>query len=212
VEFEVAREEMVREQLEAREVRDPRVLDAMRRVPRHLFVPDIPPELAYADHPQPIGEEQTISQPLMVALMTEALDLWGDEKVLEIGTGSGYQTAILAELCASVVSIERHASLADRARCVLESLGYRNISVYAADGTLGWPDEAPFPRILVTAGAPRVPRSLLDQLDAGGLLVAPIGDRFTQELVAVHKDAGGVLRSVNHGACTFVPLVGREGW
>ena len=209
---EEARERIVREQLEARDVRDPRVLGAMRRVPRDAFLPDVPAELAYGDYPQPIGEDQTISQPLMVALMTEALELWGDEKVLEIGTGCGYQTAILAELCASVVSIERHASLADRARRTLEALGYRNVSVHAGDGTLGWPKEAPFQRILITAGAPRVPQPLLEQLDEGGVLVAPVGDRITQELVAVHKGAGGSLRCVHHGACTFVPLVGREGW
>jgi protein-L-isoaspartate(D-aspartate) O-methyltransferase len=188
------------------------VLDAMRRVPRHLFVPDISIDAAYADRPQPIGEDQTISQPLMVGLMTQVLDLFGDETVLEIGTGSGYQTAILAELSARVVSIERHASLADRARATLKALGYRNIAIHIGDGTLGWSTEAPYDRVLVTAGAPRVPQALLDQLAVGGVLVAPVGDRYSQELIAVHKGAEGALRRDRHGACTFVPLIGNDGW
>jgi len=212
VDYEESRERMVAEQIEARDVHDPRVVAAMRRVPRHLFIPEVPPALAYTDRPQPIAAAQTISQPLMVALMTQALDLWGDEKVLEIGTGSGYQTAILAELSASVFSVERHAVLADAARSVLASLGYRNVAIHVGDGTLGRPEDAPYDRILVTAGAPRVPRPLIDQLAEGGVLVAPIGDRFTQELVELHKRPGGGMQHVNHGACVFVPLVGTEGW
>lgn len=212
MQFDEAREQMVREQLEARGVRGTRVLAAMRRVPRHAFVPGVRAEDAYADRPLPIGSRQTISQPLMVALMTGALQLEGPERTLEIGTGSGYQTAVLAELCAEVVSVERHACLADAARLRLAALGYRSVTVETGDGTGGWPPRAPYDRILVTAGAPHAPTALLDQLARGGVLVIPIGDRTEQELVAIHRTAGGSLRTVQHGACTFVPLIGRDGW
>lgn len=209
---EAERERMVRQQLESRDVRDPRVLDAMRRVPRHLFVPEAYRESAYEDRPQPIGNEQTISQPLMVALMTELLHLWGDEKVLEIGTGSGYQTAILAELAGQVISIERQAALAERARNLLEWLGYRNIQIHVGDGSLGYPPEAPYDRILVTAAAPRVPPPLIDQLALHGRMVIPVGDPAVQTLTVLYKDASGHVQSDDFGHCVFVPLIGAHGW
>jgi protein-L-isoaspartate(D-aspartate) O-methyltransferase len=209
---ETDRERMVREQLEAREVRDPRVLDAMRRVPRHLFVPEPLREHAYEDRPQPIGDDQTISQPLMVGLMTELLHLWGDEKVLEIGTGSGYQTAILAELASEVVSIERIPALAERARSLLEWLGYKNVEIIVADGSEGWPARAPYERILVTAAAPKIPKPLLDQLAPQGRMVIPIGEADMQTLLVVYKDAEGHVTSDGYGPCVFVPLLGAHGW
>jgi len=207
-----ARDRMVREQLVARGIRDARVLAAMRRVPRHLFVPEPWRECAYDDRPQPIGENQTISQPLMVALMTELLELQGSEVVLELGTGSGYQCAVLAELCRKVISIERHAVLAERAKRILEGLGYTNVEIHAADGTLGWPDEAPYPCIVVTAGAPSVPPPLVEQLAPGGRLVVPVGDRDVQTLTLIRKDARGRTSWSEHGRCVFVPVVGHHGW
>jgi protein-L-isoaspartate(D-aspartate) O-methyltransferase len=206
------RERMVREQLEAREVRDSRVLEAMRRVPRHRFVPESLRDSAYEDRPQPIGERQTISQPLMVGIMTELLHLNGYERVLEVGTGSGYQTAILAELSAEVISIERHPRLADRARELLEHLGYRNIGVHAGDGTLGFPDREPFDRIIVTAAAPEVPTSLLNQLANGGRMVIPVGKADIQTLKVVCKDQEGNVSETDYGGCLFVPLIGEQGW
>ena len=203
---------MVREQLEARDVHDRRVLDAMLRVPRHRFVPEALREHAYEDRPQPIGADQTISQPLMVGIMTELLHLYGDEHVLEIGTGSGYQTAILAELCASVVSMERVPELAIRARNLLEDLGYRNIEVHVADGSLGYPPRAPYDRILVTAAAPYIPPPLIQQLAPCGRLVAPIGDENLQLLTIAYKDANGRLFTDEYGECVFVPLIGRYGF
>jgi len=209
---EEARDRMVREQLEARQVRDPRVLDAMRRVPRHQFVPEPLREQAYDDRPQPIGASQTISQPLMVGLMTELLDLWGDEHTLEIGTGSGYQTAILAELCADVVSIERHASLAERARDLLEWLGYTNVAIHVGDGSLGRWEDAPYDRILVTAAAPSIPEPLISQLAPGGRMVIPVGGAEVQALTVLRKTRHGSLERMVHGECVFVPLVGAHGW
>ncbi len=193
------------------EIRDERVLVAMARVPRERFVPAETQHLAYEDMPLPIGFEQTISQPFIIALMTEALELSGKEKVLEVGTGSGYQTALLAELAQLVITVERLPSLVERARGVLSSLGYTNVEVYLAQKTLGWPDEAPYDAIMVTAGAPRVPVDLLNQLTIGGRLVIPVGSRYTQELYRItkHKKKNTVD---NLGGCRFVSLIGQDAW
>ncbi len=207
-----ARRRMVAEQLEAREIRDDRVLEAMRCVPRHMFVPEPIRERAYEDRPQPIGAHQTISQPLMVGMMTELLHLWGDERVLEVGTGSGYQTAILSELAAHVVSIERHEALANRSRELLAHLGYRNVEVHVGDGTLGYPPGGPYDRILVTAGSPSVPQPLVDQLAPNGRMVIPVGAAEIQMLKILHKDASGVVTVDEYGECLFVPLIGSHGW
>uniref|UniRef100_A0A7C3Z2U4 Protein-L-isoaspartate O-methyltransferase n=1 Tax=Desulfobacca acetoxidans TaxID=60893 RepID=A0A7C3Z2U4_9BACT len=206
-----ARRTMVETQIRRRGVTDPRVLAAMSKVPRHLFVPRHLWEQAYSDYPLPIGENQTISQPYIVALMTEALELTGGEKVLELGTGSGYQAAILAELAAQVYTIERIPSLARSAEQVLTSLGYTNVHVRLADGTLGWPEEAPFDAILVTAGAPKVPPPLVEQLALGGRLVIPVGDRYTQTLTRVRLTQEG-LQQEYLGGCRFVKLIGKHGW
>jgi protein-L-isoaspartate(D-aspartate) O-methyltransferase len=205
------RERMVDEQLARRGVRDARVLEAMRRVPRHRFVEEALRDRAYGDHPLPIGESQTISQPYVVAMMTQLLALTGTEKVLEIGTGSGYQTAVLAELARRVCSVERLMPLAARARRVLEELGYTSAVVKTADGTYGWPDEAPFERVLVTAGAPSVPAPLFQQLAEGGRMVVPVGDPQSQVLHVVEKIDGRMRLSADFG-CTFVKLVGKYGW
>jgi protein-L-isoaspartate(D-aspartate) O-methyltransferase len=203
---------MVQEQLQQREVRDARVLDAMERVPRHLFVPEPLREHAYEDKPQPIGREQTISQPLMVGLMTQLLELSGRESVLEVGTGSGYQTAILAELALRVTSIERHPPLAERASGLLEWLGYRNVIIHIGDGSLGHPSGAPFERILVTAAAPKIPEPLVEQLAPNGCLVIPVGTEEMQTLTVVRKDAAGCVSETSRGDCVFVPLIGVHGW
>ncbi|MBI1886026.1 MAG: protein-L-isoaspartate(D-aspartate) O-methyltransferase [Chloroflexi bacterium] len=193
------------------EVRDRRLLEAMSRVPRERFVPPEVQPYAYDNRPLPIGYGQTISQPLIVAVMTEALGLRGSEKVLEIGTGSGYQAAIVAELAAEVVTVERVAPLAERASLVLADLGYRNVHVHAVGDELGWPEEAPYDAILVTAGAPGVPRELVDQLAGGGRMVVPVGGRDLQDLLRVTRRATGI--SVERlGPCRFVPLVGRGAW
>jgi len=209
--FERLRREMVQSQLERRNLKDRRVLEAMRKVPRHRFVPEQSRGEAYEDHPLPIGEGQTISQPYMVAIMTELLELRGGEKVLEIGTGSGYQLAILAELAREVFSVERWGPLADRSRARLRELGYRNIEIRTGDGTLGWPERAPFDGIIVTAGAPKIPPPLLEQLSEGGRLVIPVGEERHQELCRVVKEGGGT-RKEYFGGCVFVPLVGEHGW
>jgi protein-L-isoaspartate(D-aspartate) O-methyltransferase len=205
------RERMVEEQLVRRGISDARVLAAMRKVPRHCFVEEALRDRAYGDHPLPIGENQTISQPYIVAVMTQLLELQGPEKVLEIGTGSGYQTAVLSELARRVCSIERLPSLAARARRILEELGYTNAVVKTADGTYGWSDEAPFDRVLVTAGAPTVPTPLFQQLAEGGRLVIPIGEAQSQTLHVVEKVEGRMRTSTNCG-CVFVKLVGKYGW
>ena len=195
----------------AHEIRDRRVLDVMSRVPRELFVPPSSQQAAYENIPLPIEMGQTISQPFIVALMTEAMELTGKEKVLEVGTGSGYQTAILCELANRVVSIERHQKLIDRAKDVLTLLGFTNVELYLAEKALGWPKGAPYDAIIVTAGAPSVPQELVDQLTVGGRLVIPVGSRFEQDLMKVVKLKVG-LASTNLGACRFVPLIGEGAW
>lgn len=211
MDFQRLRDLMVETQLIPRGLRDQRVLNAMRKVPRHFFVGGDMLFEAYGDTALPIGERQTISQPYMVAVMTELLELRGKEKVLEIGTGSGYQTAILAELAAEVYTIERIQSLSDSARETLSELGYRNINIRADDGTLGWPEAAPFDRILITAGAPEIPEPHIEQLAEGGIIVAPVGDRFSQQLVRAVKREGSLSKEY-HTPCVFVPLVGDYGW
>ena len=211
IDYIKARERMVAEQLERRGIRDQRVLEAMRQVPRHLFVDLSLAHRAYEDHPLPIGEHQTISQPYIVALMTAALGLQGSDRVLEVGTGSGYQTAILAELANWVYSIERIPSLAERAKKTLERLGYRNVSIKVGDGSLGWPEVAPFEAIVVTAGAPDIPLSLIEQLHEGGRLVIPVGSLCSQTLRRVIKGEKGIQQEDLAG-CVFVKLVGEQGW
>ena len=183
----------------------------MKKVPRHLFVEEALQSQAYSDHPLPIGEKQTISQPYMVALMTEALLLTGKEKVLEIGTGSGYQTAILAELSAKVFSVERIRSLAIRARKLLHDLGYFNVEIKIFDGTVGWTDESPFDAIMVTAGSPDIPQPLIDQLKVGGRMAIPVGDPYVQDLIRITKTEEGVKKE-DFGGCRFVKLIGKYGW
>jgi len=209
--FELARREMVRLQLQSRGIRDRRVLEAMGRVPRERFVPPALRGEAYADRAMSIECDQTISQPLIVAMMTEALELSGSESVLEIGTGSGYQAAVLAELAREVTSVERHQELSDRAGAILEELGYGNVTLVVGDGTLGWPERGPYDRILVTAAAREAPPALLDQLHEGGLLVMPLGDRDYQTLEAI-RIVDGEARSRSLSPCRFVPLVGEQGW
>jgi protein-L-isoaspartate(D-aspartate) O-methyltransferase len=209
--FEDAGEQMVARQIAARGVTDPRVLAAMREVPRHAFVPDEFRSAAYEDRPLPIGEGQTISQPYMVAAMTAALEPHEDHRVLEIGTGSGYQTAILAKLSRWVVTIERHAPLAHRAENTLESLGFANVRVVVGDGSRGYPPEAPYDRILVTAGAPAVPEALTDQLSDGGRLVIPVGSEGYQKLMIIDRKGDRLTDREGEG-CVFVPLVGEYGW
>ena len=205
------RDRMVEEQLASRGVTDPRVLAAVRRVPRHRFVQEALRDRAYGDHPLPIGEEQTISQPFIVGLMSSLLELTGREKVLEVGTGSGYQTAVLAQLARRVCSIERLPRLAERARATLETLGYDNVWVRVGNGTLGWPDEAPFDRIIVTAGGPGVPPPLVQQLAEGGRMVLPVGGADNQVLTIV-ENSGGEIRQRTHSECKFVKLVGKYAW
>ncbi len=194
-----------------REIEDERVLRAMEQIPREQFVPEASRHLAYEDIPLPIGEGQTISQPFIIALMTQSLKLTGRERVLEVGTGSGYQAAILARVARRVVSVERIPSLAESARRLLERLGYTNVEVHVAGKTLGWPDDAPYDAIIVTAGAPSVPQALLDQLDQDGRLVIPVGSRWDQELLQVTKHEDGMARRYLV-PCRFVPLVGKEAW
>lgn len=195
----------------SREISDKRVLAAMARVPRELFVPPESYYVAYEDMPLSIGFGQTISQPFIVALMTQALELKGDEKVLELGTGSGYQAAILAELARWVVSVERILELAESARRVLEKLGYTNIEIHIAEKSLGWPAGAPYDAIIVTAGAPRIPDALLEQLRFGGRLVIPVGSRWEQDLLRITKRRkGNLVESL--GGCRFVPLIGDGAW
>jgi protein-L-isoaspartate(D-aspartate) O-methyltransferase len=209
--FDRKRQLMVEQQLEKRGIRDRRVLNAMRKVPRHLFVREELQERAYDDNALPIGEDQTISQPYMVAAMTELLELKGHEKVLEIGTGSGYQGAVLSLLAAEIYTMERIRPLALKAGELLRELGYGNIHVVNADGTLGLPDQSPFDAIIVTAGAPDVPQHLIDQLGPGGRLVIPVGSRYSQVLYKIRKTGSGTEQETSI-ACVFVPLIGKEGW
>lgn len=192
-------------------IKDDRVISAMGRIPRELFVSSADQRVAYEDRPLPIDLGQTISQPLIVAMMTEALELKGREKVLEIGTGSGYQAAILAELTQQVITVERHAKLEQKAREVLDRLGYRNIEVHLAERTLGWRRGAPYDAIIVTAGAPKVPSELLNQLADGGRLVVPVGSHHDQDLLKITKRDPEVIID-NMGPCRFVPLIGEEAW
>lgn len=211
VSYRLARERMVETQLESRGITESRVLAAMAKVPRHLFVAEEQRDRAYEDEPLPIGKGQTISQPYMVALMVEALGLKGKEQVLEIGTGSGYEAVVLAELCARVFSVELVEDLAVKARVVLASLGYRNVSIQVGDGTLGWGEHAPYDAVVISAAAPCIPRPLLEQLRPGGCLELPMGEEELQTLVCIRKESGG-LREEYLGECRFVKLMGAYGW
>ncbi len=209
--FEVARRHMVEEQLIPRGIKDARVLAAMREVPRHLFVEEALQDQAYGDHALPIGERQTISQPYIVGLMTEGLALRGAEKVLEIGTGSGYQCAILSKLAARVYSIERIETFIDRARTTMEKLGCKYVNIRLSDGSVGWKDAAPFDAILVAAGAPEVPAPLVDQLKVGGRMIIPVGSRSAQTLKRIVRGQHRIVET-DLTPCLFVPLVGKRGW
>ena len=209
--FALARKKMVQEQLATRGIKDKRILDAMMKVPRHLFVEEGLWHQAYGDFPLPIGQGQTISQPYIVALMTEALQLTGDDKVLEIGTGSGYQAAILAELTTHVFSIERIGPMASKARKILDELGYANVLIRVSDGTLGWQEEAPFAGIMVTAGAPKIPPTLVEQLEVRGRLVIPVGNEYSQTLLKVIRQDKG-YKEKDLGGVRFVKLIGDHGW
>lgn len=209
--FERLRNLMVDTQLIPRGIKDSRVLDAMRKVPRHIFVPGPISYNSYEDMALPIGEGQTISQPYMVAIMTELLDLKGKEKVLEIGTGSGYQAAVLAELASEVYTIERLPSLADDAAKRLAELGYGNVKVITGDGTKGLEENAPFDRIIITAAAPDIPDFVVKQLKEGGIAVAPVGERFSQILIKGKKKKGELVKEYKT-PCVFVPLIGEHGW
>ncbi len=211
ISFREEREAMVTRQLERRGIHNPRLLDVMRRVPRHWFVPPSLRSHAYEDSPLPIGEGQTISQPYMVAVMTDLLQLNGSENVLEIGTGSGYQAAVLGEMAARVHTIERYGALAEQAQDVLDDLGSSNVYVHVGDGSLGWPQAAPYQAILVTAAAPDIPWPLVDQLDEGGRLVIPMGGRWEQDLLRYRKVGGRIYRETLFPVA-FVPLRGRLGW
>ncbi len=211
IKYERQREEMVRSQIEARGIKDPDVLSAFRRVPRHLFVSEALRDQAYGDYPLPIGEQQTISQPYIVAEMTQALELDKDDRVLEIGTGSGYQAAILAQIVYRVYTIERIRSLHIQARSLFDKLQYHNIVTRYGDGTKGWQQESPFNAIIVTAGAPEVPEILVNQLVVGGRLVVPVGNQHTQELIKIDRRGNSIQQS-NLGGCRFVKLVGEHGW
>jgi protein-L-isoaspartate(D-aspartate) O-methyltransferase len=211
MDYTVLRKRMIEEQIIPRGIRNQRLLDAFYKVERHKFIPEELRGSAYADFPVPIGEGQTISQPYIVALMTECLGLTGQEKVLEIGTGSGYQLAILAELAKEVYSIERFEGLAKRAESVLNELGYMNIKIKVGDGTLGWEEAAPFDRIIITAASPRVPLPLIEQFRESGKLILPLGESFSQVLTVIEKKKGK-LESIGVCGCVFVPLVGKYGW
>jgi protein-L-isoaspartate(D-aspartate) O-methyltransferase len=210
MDYEALRKRMVEEQLICRGIKNEKVLGIFRKIERHKFVPEDLRPNAYSDFPVPIGEGQTISQPYIVALMTEYLGLKGDEKVLEIGTGSGYQTAILAGLAKEVYSIERFESLAKKAEDSFRAAGYTNIKIKIGDGSLGWPEEAPFERIIITAATPRVPLPLVDQLKENGKLILPLGESFSQELTLIEKK-NNKLEATDICGCVFVPLVGKYG-
>jgi len=211
IKYERQREEMVQQQIAARGITDAKVLAAFRKVPRHLFVSEALRDQAYGDYPLPIGEQQTISQPYIVAEMTQALELNNDDRVLEIGTGSGYQAAILAEIVYRVYTIERIRTLYVQTRNLLDKLKYHSIVMRCSDGTSGWHDEGPFDAIIVTAGAPEVPEKMLDQLVEGGRMVVPVGNQHSQELIKFTKNKNGIHKS-NLGGCRFVKLIGAHGW
>jgi len=211
IKYEHLRERMVQKQIEARGITDPGVLLAMRTVPRHLFVSEALMDQAYGDFPLPIGDQQTISQPYIVAEMTEALQLKDEDRVLELGTGSGYQAAIIAKIAYRVYTIERIHSLYKKTRKLFDELYYHNIVTKYSDGTTGWSDESPFDAIIVTAGAPDIPEVLVNQLAFHGRLVIPVGDQHSQSLIKLYKDESGV-RETNLGGCRFVKLVGEYGW
>lgn len=211
IKYDRQRDDMVNHQLKPRGINDPHVLEALRTVPRHLFVSEALRDQAYGDYPLPIGEQQTISQPYIVAEMTQALELGKDDRVLEIGTGSGYQAAVLAEIVFRVYTIERIRALYIQTRKLLDRLNYHNIIMRCSDGTTGWQDESPFDAIMVTAGAPEVPEKLLDQLAAGGRMIVPVGNQHSQDLIKITKDKDGIHKS-NLGGCRFVKLIGAQGW
>jgi len=209
--YRLSREEMVLTQLERRGIHDERVLNAMRKVKRHHFVEPAFRDRAYDDTPLPIDEGQTISQPYVVARMTDLLEIQPTDNALEIGTGSGYQAAVLAELCHKVFSIERHMNLLQKARQALDEQGYANVVLKQGDGTIGWAEFAPFDKIIITAAAPKFPKTLFSQLRDGGLMVFPMGEKRTQDLVLVRRNGEeAMMKEV--GQVAFVPLVGREGW
>ncbi|PNU19531.1 protein-L-isoaspartate O-methyltransferase [Geothermobacter hydrogeniphilus] len=211
MQFSIARRRMVDRQLRQRGITDPRVIQVMLEMPRHLFVEPALQSQAYSDYPLPIGQKQTISQPFMVATMSQALELKGDEQVLEIGTGSGYQAAVLAKLCRRVFTVERIPELARQARRVFDDLHLHNINLKVTDGTFGWEEQAPFDGIVVTAGAPDVPRTYLDQLADGGRLIIPVGDLETQSLKRITR-RGSQFETESLLDCRFVPLLGEKGW
>lgn len=212
MEFAIARRRMVERQIRGRGITDPQVIEAMLQVPRHLFVEDALRGQAYGDYPLPIGDKQTISQPFMVASMTAALQLHGGGKVLEIGTGSGYQAAVLARIAVRVYSVERIPALARRARRLLDEIGCGNVNIKVTDGTFGWEEAAPFDGILVTAGAPAIPPGYLTQLAPGGRLIIPVGPRDSQVLKRITRGPEGRLVEEDLLDCRFVPLLGTHGW
>jgi protein-L-isoaspartate(D-aspartate) O-methyltransferase len=209
MDFEAARASLIKHL--SVEIKDKRVLKAMSRIPRELFIPQEEKHLAYEDRPLPIGFGQTISQPFIIALMTASLALTGKEKVLEVGTGSGYQAAILAELAKTVITVERMPALAAAAKEVLNKLGYNNINIHIVEHTLGWQLEAPYDAIIVTAGAPTIPRVLVAQLKTGGRMVVPVGSRYDQDLYKITKQKDKNI-VYNLGGCRFVPLIGEDAW
>jgi protein-L-isoaspartate(D-aspartate) O-methyltransferase len=211
INYDQERQRMVEGQIVSRGIKDERVLAAIRKIPRHEFLPEAIRGMSYTDNALPLGEGQTMSQPYMVALMTELLGLTGSERVLEIGTGSGYQAAVLSDLCEKVYSVERIKPLADKARAQLDRLGYKSVAIKVYDGTYGWKEMAPFNAIMVTAGSPDIPAPLVEQLAEGGRMVVPVGDRYGQQLITVVKTPDGMVteRSV---PCVFVPLIGNHGW
>jgi len=205
------REEMIKRQIVARGITDEKVITAMRNVPRHLFVSEALRDQAYGDFPLPIGEQQTISQPYIVAEMTQALQLSKEDRVLEVGTGSGYQAAIIAQIGYRVYTIERIHSLLLKARSLFDRLLYHNIITRYSDGTTGWADESPFDAIIITAGAPSIPETLVNQLAVGGRMVIPVGDQYSQELIKLHREKNGIHKT-SLGGCRFVKLIGEQGW
>ena len=209
--YERQRDEMVKRQIESRGITDEKVLSAIRKVPRHLFVSEALMDQAYGDFPLPIGEQQTISQPFIVAEMTQALQLNKEDRVLEIGTGSGYQAAILAEIAFRVYTIERIHSIYIKTRRLFDRLHYHNILTRYSDGSAGWKDESPFDAIIITAGAPEIPVTLVNQLALGGRMVLPVGGKYSQELIKLYRDESGIHQTTL-GGCRFVKLIGKYGW